>query len=105
MQDFSVVPFPINTPGLYEYYVPLDATFFLTIYDEWGKRKLDLLEESGLKTEVLWTRPHEEKGLSGSDIRKRMRKGEPWEHLVPEATQRLMKEWSIPGRLRSLYDG
>ena len=34
IQEFSVVPLPINLPDLYKYYVPLDATFFLTIYDE-----------------------------------------------------------------------
>jgi len=102
-QDFSVVPFPINTPDLYKYYVPLDGAFFLTIYDEWGKRKLEQFKDLGLKTVVLWTRPLEEKGLSGSDIRKKMGAGEPWERLVPEGTQHLMKKWSIPERLRSLY--
>jgi hypothetical protein len=30
--EFTGVPFPVNLPELYHYYVPLDATFFLTIY-------------------------------------------------------------------------
>jgi hypothetical protein len=38
-RDFSLVPLPINFPELYRYYVPLDATFFLTIYDDWGGEK------------------------------------------------------------------
>ena len=37
--EFSIVPFPINIPELYRFYLPLDAVFYLTIYDEWGKRK------------------------------------------------------------------
>jgi len=101
VQDFSIVPFPINVPELYKHYIPLEGTFFLTIYDEWGKRKLEQFENLRLKTEVLWARPPEEKGLRGSDIRKRMSVGEPWEHLVPTATQHLMRKWSIPERLRN----
>jgi nicotinamide-nucleotide adenylyltransferase len=38
-REFSVVPFPVNLPDLYRHYVPLDATFFLTIYDPWGEKK------------------------------------------------------------------
>ena len=31
LEDFSLVPLPINLPELYRYYVPLEATFFITI--------------------------------------------------------------------------
>jgi nicotinamide-nucleotide adenylyltransferase len=57
LSDFSVVPFPINLPELYKYYVPMQATFFLTIYDQWGRRKLEQFQALGLKTEVLWSKP------------------------------------------------
>ena len=36
--DFSVVPFPINLPELYRYYVPMEAVFFITICDAWGSK-------------------------------------------------------------------
>lgn len=101
--DFSIVPFPINLPDLYQYYLPINAVFYLTIYDEWGQRKLEQFKALGLRTEVLWSRPPEEKGLKASDIRQKMIKGEPWQHLVPEATSHLMENWSIPERLRKLY--
>ena len=39
LTEFSIVPFPINVPELIKYYVPLDAIFFLTIYDDWGRQK------------------------------------------------------------------
>jgi len=100
--DFSVVPFPINLPELYGHYVPLDATFFLTIYDQWGRRKLDRFRSLGLKTEILWEKTREEKGLSGVDVRSHMAEGEPWEHLVPPSTALLMKAWGIPKRLHDL---
>jgi len=37
--EFTIVPFPMNVPELLKYYVPLDAIFFLTIYDDWGDKK------------------------------------------------------------------
>jgi nicotinamide mononucleotide adenylyltransferase len=99
---FSVVPFPINLPDLYHHYVPIDATFFLTIYDSWGERKLEHFRSLGLRTEVLWRRDPELKGLSGAVIRNRIVAGEAWEHLVPLSTARLIKLWDISGRLGSL---
>ena len=100
--DFSIVPFPINLPELYVYYVPLDATFFLTIYDSWGRKKLAQFQNLGLKTRILWDKPVEEKGLQAADIRSRMARGEAWESMVPASTEVLMKKWDIPGRLKKL---
>jgi nicotinamide mononucleotide adenylyltransferase len=96
----SVVPFPINIPELYRYYVPLDALFFLSIYDEWGKRKLEYFRSLGLMTHVLRDVSAEQKGLSATEIRRRMASGEPWEELVPPAAAQLLKRWNIPSRLR-----
>jgi nicotinamide mononucleotide adenylyltransferase len=102
--EFSVVPFPINFPELYRYYVPLDAVFYLTIYDDWGKRKLELFRSMGLKVDVLWNRPIEQKGLRSQDIRNKMARGEPWRNLVPASTAELMTRWNVPERLQALDD-
>lgn len=99
--DFSVTPLPINFPRHYSAYVPMQATFFLTIYDEWGKQKLDYLQSMGLKTEVLWERTPQSKGLSGSHIRELMVTGKPWEHLVPKSTAILCKAWDLPKLLQT----
>jgi nicotinamide-nucleotide adenylyltransferase len=99
--DFSVTPLPINFPEHYSAYVPMQATFFLTIYDEWGRRKLEHFHSLGLKTKVLWERTPETKGLSGSHIRQAMASGEAWEHLVPESTAVLCKAWGLPEKLRA----
>jgi nicotinamide-nucleotide adenylyltransferase len=99
---FSVVPFPINRPELYKYYVPLDALFFLSIYDDWGRRKLEYLKSLGLATHVLRQVSPDRKGLSATDIRSRMARNQPWEELVPPAVARLMEKWDIPGRLRGM---
>ena len=102
LQDFTIVPFPINFPELYRYYLPLDAVFFLTIYDAWGRSKLNRFQEMGLKTEVLWERALTDKGQRATDIRSFMIGGQPWEHLVPAANVALLKSWGIPERLRRL---
>ncbi|MBI5250698.1 MAG: nicotinate-nucleotide adenylyltransferase [Desulfomonile tiedjei] len=101
-EEYSIVPFPINFPDLYQYYVPLEAVFYVTVYDSWGKRKIQLLESAGLKVEVMWERPPEQKGLSGVFVRECIVRGETWEHMVPRSTARLLNEWNIPERLRKL---
>jgi nicotinamide-nucleotide adenylyltransferase len=100
--DYSVVPFPVNLPELYRCYVPMDGTFYLTIYDEWGRRKLERFQAMGVKTEVLWVRSPEEKGLSATEVRRRMARGEPWEQMVPPSVAPLLRKWEIPERLRKL---
>jgi nicotinamide mononucleotide adenylyltransferase len=102
--DFSVAPFPINFPELYKYYVPLDAVFYLTIYDQWGRKKLDMFRSLGLKTEVMWEKAHEEKGITGAEVRRLMELDEPWEHLAPPSVAALLKLWRIPDRLRRFKD-
>jgi nicotinamide mononucleotide adenylyltransferase len=102
---FSVVPFPINLPELYRYYVPMEAVFFVTICDKWGDRKHELLTGQGLNVEVMWRRTPDTKGLTGADVRNRMVRAEPWEHLVPRSTARLLAKWNIVDRLRELNRG
>ncbi|MBN2468640.1 MAG: nicotinate-nucleotide adenylyltransferase [Deltaproteobacteria bacterium] len=102
LREFSLVPFPINLPDLYRYYLPLESTFFLTIYDSWGKRKLEQFKALGLQTEILWVKPLEQKGLSAAGVRQKMVSGDPWAHLVPPSTRHLLEAWDIPGRLRKL---
>jgi cytidyltransferase-like protein len=100
-EDYTIVPFPVNFPDMYRYYVPMDALFFLTIYDDWGKRKKEYFSNMGLKIHVLWEVPPEKKGISSSDIRTKMAKDLPWSHLVPKSVAELLLLWDIPGRIKS----
>lgn len=102
--QFNVVPFPVNFPELYRYYVPMDAMFFLTIYDEWGKQKLDYFKKQGLKTHVLREVTQEKKGISASEVRALMMENRPWEQLVPHSVSMLLNEWGIPDRLREVKE-
>lgn len=99
LADFSIVPLPISEPERYRYYVPLDAIFFLSIYDDWGRRKKQYFESLGLETHVLWEITPAEKGISGTDVRQRLMDGEPWHHLVPASVAMLLEKWNIAKRL------
>jgi nicotinamide mononucleotide adenylyltransferase len=99
---FSIVPLPINLPERYQYYVPMEGVFFVTIYDGWGERKLYYFKSLGLQTHIMRHVSAQEKGLSAGDIRRAMLKGEPWAHWVPAAAASRLRHWKIAERLRSL---
>ncbi len=100
--EFSIVPFPINVPELIKYYVPMEAVFFLTIYDDWGRQKQKYFKSLGLKIHILWEVPLEEKGLSSSDIREAMVRDNEWEHFIPSSVVKLMNKWEITSRLKEI---
>jgi nicotinamide mononucleotide adenylyltransferase len=97
--EYSIVPFPINFPELYRFYLPLDALFFLTIYDDWGKRKHEMFKSLGLHVEVLWERTIEQKGIRATEVRRRIAEGLEWEHLLPPAAASVMKKMGILERI------
>lgn len=100
--EFLITPLPINIPELYQCYVPLDALFFLTIYDAWGRRKQERFQSMGLRTCVLWERPEQEKKITGTEVRRRIVRGEDWEALVPPAVAALVRRWKLRDRLGAL---
>jgi nicotinamide-nucleotide adenylyltransferase len=103
--EFMVVPLPINKPEVIVNYVPTDAVFYLTIYDDWGRAKLKTLQSLNLKTHVLWERALSEKPYNSTDIRRKIASGEPWEDRVPAAVAKYIKENGLDERLRALLAG
>ncbi len=101
-EDFTIVPLPINFPELYRHYVPRDAVYFLTIYDQWGRAKKERFEGLGLDVEVLWERPESEKGLTGHEVRQAMIQGLDWRSMATPAVAELLEQWDIPARLREM---
>lgn len=99
-EEFSITPFPISFPELYSHYLPLDAVFFLTIYDAWGEEKLALFTRQGLTSEVMWRRPLSQKGITSTQVRGEMGAGRPWEHLVPPSVAQIINENGLVERLK-----
>jgi cytidyltransferase-like protein len=101
--EFEIVPFPINFPELIKYYIPLEATFFLTLYDEWGQHKLNTIKSLGVKTDVMWVRTMDERLTSGTEVRKLFASGNEWEHLVPKSVAIYIKRKELIQRLEELF--
>jgi cytidyltransferase-like protein len=100
--QFEIVPFPINFPDLLHYYVPTSAIFYVTIYDDWGREKLNVLKEQGLIVEVMWERSMSERLTTGKQVRALIARDGDWHHLVPGSVQRYIETHSLVGRIKEL---
>jgi cytidyltransferase-like protein len=89
IKRIRIVPFPINVPDLLKYYVPLEAVQLVTIYDEWGEKKLRVLKNLGYQLEILWRR--EKKFTTGTDIRRLLKNSQSIEDLVPPFVNRYIE--------------
>lgn len=104
-EEFDIVPFPINFPEKIFNYAPLDAKYYMTIYDEWGEEKLkSLRNDLKLDVEVLWRVTLEEKGISASDIRECIWKGKEWKQFVPEFVYNYITDHKLDDRIKKLLD-
>ncbi|MDQ4126652.1 MAG: nicotinate-nucleotide adenylyltransferase, partial [Actinomycetota bacterium] len=97
---FAIVPFPIQDPGLIGHYVPEGTMHFVRVYSRWEEEKTRRLRDEGFPVEVL--DPGQEKKISGSEVRRLMREGLPWEHLVPLSAAKTVRRILVedPYRLR-----
>ena len=101
-EEFDIVPFPINYPELLFNYVPMNAKFYMTIYDEWSREKYEWLQKLGCDIEVMWERTNAEKVTSGTEVRNLICKGESWSHLVPEFVFEYITSNKINERIREM---
>ena len=100
--EFDIVPFPINFPETLLDYVPKEAMYYMTIYDDWGKEKKTSLEMLGCAIDVMWTRTNDEKVTSGTQIRNYIMHDKPWKHLVPEFVYNYVIANGIDCRLKKI---
>ncbi len=104
-EEFDIVPFPINFPEKIFNYTPKNAKYYMTIYDEWGEEKYQNLKNNlKLDVDVLWRVTLEEKGISASDIRKKIQKGQEWKKYVPEYVYKYITENHIDQRIKQFLD-
>ncbi|WP_202620890.1 adenylyltransferase/cytidyltransferase family protein [Pseudoflavonifractor sp. 524-17] len=103
-ERFDIVPFPIEHPERISHFAPPEAIYFMTIYDQWGEHKKKVLEDLGLRTEVMWVRTDSQRLTSGTEIRRLIAQGEPWTHLVPPAVRRYLDGHDLVRRLQGGTD-
>ena len=100
LNEFDIVPFPVERPERLANYVPLDATFYLTIYDQWGEHKKKILTELGVRVDVMWVRTMEQRLTSGTEIRDLVIKNDVrWKQLVPHAVAEYIEKNNLRQRL------
>lgn len=100
--SFDIVPFPINYPELLPNYVPMDAKFYMTIYDEWSREKREKLVALGCDIEVMWERSNADKFTSGTEVRNRIIKGLKWDTLVPNFVFQYVRENGIDDKIKEI---
>lgn len=102
-EEFDIVPFPISFPDEIYHYVPLDAVFYMTIYDAWGEKKFDVLRKMGLQVDVMWRRDIAQKLTSGSEIRSLINDNREWAHLVPKSVYNYILENHLDTRIKKFF--
>ncbi|MFQ6019246.1 MAG: adenylyltransferase/cytidyltransferase family protein [Dehalococcoidia bacterium] len=84
------IPFPINIPDRWHYYIPKEVVQFIRVFSEWEETKAERFRQQGYRVEIV--HPGIAKAIAGSEIRRRLDNGEEWEELVPPAVARVIKQ-------------
>ncbi|MDD6919950.1 MAG: adenylyltransferase/cytidyltransferase family protein [Eubacteriales bacterium] len=103
LNEFDIIPFPVNYPELIADYVPKKAKFYMTIYDEWSLEKKASFEQLGYSIEVMWTKKPKEKLIAATTIRELIAIDGDWKHLVPKATFDYVYKNSLDKRIKALF--
>lgn len=99
-EDFEIVPFPIERPEILYNYVPLSATSYFTIYDDWGYEKLHRLGELGYGTHVLFdTR---DKAMCSTEIRQKIVDEIDWKDMVPASVYQYIVENNLTEKVKQV---
>jgi nicotinamide-nucleotide adenylyltransferase len=84
------IPFPVNLPDRWRFYVPANAVHFLRVFSQWEHAKVERLRERGYEVRTL--QAGVEKKIEATEVRRRLSDGENWQELVPPAVARYLSE-------------
>lgn len=103
LDEFDIVPFPIEAPDSLQAFLPTTVPIFTTINDDWNKHKIKVLKERGYKVIILWE--DRAKIFNGIRIRELIYAGdESWKQQVPPATIHIIEKYSIRDRIINLIE-
>lgn len=83
-----IIPFPINFPERWRYYLPPDTVQFIRVFSDWERKKVQRFQEAGYAVQVL--DPGAEKEVEASEVRVQMGSGGDWRSLVPQGVARVI---------------
>jgi len=101
--EFEIIPFPISQPDVLDQYTPKHAVYYLNVTTPWDAERMQVLENLNLKTEILWRKSEEERGINGNRIRALIVESGDWEQYVPKSVASYLKEERIDERIRELH--
>lgn len=99
-EEYEIVPFPINRPEYILQYVPGDAVHYMGIYDEWGEERAHILQNLGVKVEILWRKSKADRGVVSTEVRNCIERGKEWRQLVPKSVYEYIISHGIDKRIR-----
>ncbi len=83
-----ILPFPVNLPERWRYYVPPQAHHFVRVFSAWEQTKVDRIAAAGYAVEIL--SPGATKEIEATEVRRRLAAGEDWRALIPPAVARII---------------
>lgn len=99
--EFSIIPFPVETPEKLHDFLPKSIPIFTTVCEEWNLYKINLLQSFGYQVIVLWER--QVKKYEGIVIREKIKNNdESWKDMVKPATIEIIEKYNIRDRLLNL---
>ena len=102
-EEFEIIPFPVDRPDVLAQYAPADAVYYMSICGEWDREKEKILSSLGLKTEILWERDPEEKGITGTELRALIAGDGSWRQYMPKAAAEYLTEHGLDERIKTLF--
>ena len=102
-EEFEIIPFPVDRPDVLAQYAPADAVYYMSICGEWDREKEKILSSLGLKTEILWERDAEEKGITGTELRTLIAGDGSWRQYMPKAAAEYLTEHGLDERIKNLF--
>ena len=102
-EEFEIIPFPVDRPDVLTQYAPADAVYYMCICGEWDREKEKILSSLGLKTEILWERNAEEKGITGTELRALIAGDGSWRQYMPKAAAEYLTEHGLDERIKNLF--
>lgn len=102
-EEFEIMPFPISNPDILLQYTPSDAVYYMNIYTPWDEEKYQILLSLNLNVEILRRRTDGDKGITGTELRGMIARGEDWQQYMPKTAAEYLQKNGIDLRIRHLY--
>lgn len=94
-ERFSIVPFPIHEPELWDHYVPPGVVHFLRVFSSWEARKVEALRAAAYPVEVLDEGTLKQQ--TATEVRSLIRSRGPWRDCVPPPSAAALDAYLMAG--------